>query len=402
MLRSLLALCAVAALSLALVACDGDDEDGTPSPIVPTASLTLTASPEASETPVAAEGDRRTGDPQLDAIIEAVEARDVTALAELVEYQQIGCTFAQGLGGPPKCEPGMTEGEETRMFPVASCEGTWTRTATQVLGSFVQDTRGLYAAAEPLGDSSLGGEWPVADTLLVFHVDDTVTPGIRLHVADGRIVGLWINCAPADPLSELLEAGMTDGANVIAGPWDEPIDAPTAPPPSTGAEAVDSILAAVARYDAVALRESALRAMGDLPPAECEEPPLQGPGGVECDPKNGEVAGDPVSVFPIAHCEGVLERDPMDPIRGFLNGAPVLHAVAEAPSEPSPSELYPHGAYWLVYELPGLPDGTGEGVRLHVTAEGDLTAIWYGCAPPLEELLQYEGQPLPEIEVTQE
>ena len=52
LLRPLVALATVAVVSAALVACTGDtDEDETTEPIVPTAELTLTASPAPTETP---------------------------------------------------------------------------------------------------------------------------------------------------------------------------------------------------------------------------------------------------------------------------------------------------------------------------------------------------------------
>src|SRR3546814_11608685 len=66
MARSLGSLLIVVGLSVALVGCSGDGEEGTPEPIVPTASLTLTASPEPTETAAptgeaAPDGPRRTG-----------------------------------------------------------------------------------------------------------------------------------------------------------------------------------------------------------------------------------------------------------------------------------------------------------------------------------------------------
>ena len=186
---------------------------------------------------------------------------------------------------------------------------------------------------------------------------------------------------------------------MTAGPWEEPIEGEPVAAPSTGIDAVDGILAAVASYDWIALRQSAIDAMADLPPVACEVNPI-GPGALECGPK--DAPGDMISVFPLAYCEGALTRDPGNAVRAFLDGLPMLYAAVEAPSEPSQSELYRHGAYWIVYELPNLPGDAQQGARLHVTAAGDLTAIWYGCMPPLEELVEWEGEPLPEIEVREE
>src|SRR3546814_15675887 len=73
------------------------------------------------------DGPRRTGDADLDRIIEAIEERDIETLAPLVELPTVQCTNAQGLGGPPTCEEGMPEGNELQVFPFSSCEGEWTR-----------------------------------------------------------------------------------------------------------------------------------------------------------------------------------------------------------------------------------------------------------------------------------
>ena len=406
-LRRFLALVALPLLAIAVVACNGGKDSATSSPIILTASITLTASPEVTESPTPAgtvsdEAPRRSGDLEVDAIIEAFEQRDMATLAGLIEYQVIGCTHELGMGGPPKCDERQPEGEELRVFPVAGCEGTWTNTATQLVGFYAFRARGLYAVVEPAGPADLGGQWPASDTLLVFHVDpSTGGAGFRIHVAAGRIVALWTGCGAGEDVSSLVAAGVPEGAEVTAGPWDAAAET-VSDSPTTGIEAIDGVLAAVARYDVSPLAEGARAAMQDIPDVACQELPIEGPGGVECDGKNGEVAGDEVSVFPVAYCEGVLARDPMPELRAFLDMAPALYAVVEAPDEPSQSALYPHGAYWLVYELQAAPGDTQAGARLHVTAEGNVTALWFGCAPPLEQLGQWRGEPLPEIEVREE
>ncbi|MGE3962456.1 MAG: hypothetical protein AB7F65_12315 [Dehalococcoidia bacterium] len=400
-LRSLAVVALAAAASLTLVACSSD-EDGEASPIVPTATITLTASPTPSSTAAPSappsQDARRSGVAELDSILEAVESRDVLALGALAEVQEIGCTTAEGLGGPPKCEDGMPEGSVLRVFPTASCEGAWTNTPTQALGTFAYDAAGAWGVLQVQGEVVTDG-WPSPEYLIVFH---STTVGedwaSYLEVADGRITRLVQGCGGT--LDDLL-AISAFRVELMAGPWDEPAPE-AAPAPSTGIEAVDGILAAVATYDVAPLAESAQRAMQDLPPVACEEPPLMGPSGVECNAAKGETPGTAVSVFPIAYCEGALERDPLPPLRFFLDQVPELYAVVEAPSEPSQSELYQHGAYWLVYELRGAPSDVQAGVRLHVTAEGNVTAVWFGCQPRVEQMVLWDGEPLPAIEVREE
>ena len=407
---ALLPLLALTVASLALVACNSDEDDQL-AQVTPTATLTLTASPEPiggdgtstptttpSPTATTAPGPRRTGIAELDLIIAAVEERDMVTLSSLVEYQEIGCTRADGLGGPPKCPPGIDDGTPLRVFPVASCEGHWSERATQLIGFVAHSSHGLYAAVEPSGDTTLGGEWPAADHFLVFHLEqfDRQLVG-RLHIADGKIVAYWSACGAGEPPERLLDAGVEGAVEVIAGPWADPAPIETAVP-TTGITAVDGILAAVARYEWSPLFESAERAMQQLPPVACVAVATF-PGDVECDPAKGEQPGDLVSVFPVAYCEGALARQPYEPLRAFLNQVPQLYAVVEAPAEPSPSDLYRHGAYWLVYELAGEHEQVSSAARLHVTEDGDLTILWFGCLPPVEELVQWEREPLPRVEV---
>jgi hypothetical protein len=357
----------------------------TPSPPVPAATAAPTVVGEA----------RLTGSPFLDAIVEAVNARDVPALAALVEYTEIGCTHVEGLGGPPKCGPQQDEGDLVRAFPGAACHGYWTDTAAQSLATLAHQTQGLYAIASVSGDASLRGEWPEADTLVIFHADWYGEPaGLRLHVADGRIVASWSGCG-AVTHGSLLTAGIEGDVSTIAGPWDRP-QAISVEVPVTGISAVDGVIADVATYDVVALIEGAQRAMQDLPAVGCVER-LNFPGDVECDTAKGEQPGDLVAVFPVAYCEGALERDPIQTLRVFLDQAPVLHSVLEAPAEPSQSELYRHGAYWLVYELTGEAHRATEAARLHVTTEGYPTLVWYGCLAPLRDLVTWDRAPLPRI-----
>ncbi len=399
LLRSLVALTTVAAVSFALVACARDsDEDSTPEPIVPTAELTLTASPAATDVPGAgSDTPRRTGDPALDVIIEAVEARDIGALAPLVQDTTVGCTTADGMGGPPKCEDHMAEGAELTMFPYGSCEGAWTRFGVQTVADFAWRTAGLWGVVHVDQYWEVTDGWPTPDTFLAFH---TTTPSgasvAYLEVAAGRIVRASFGCGGA--LEDLLAVSSMQ-LSLAYGPWDEPTETAPASPPTTGIAPVDGILAAVDAYDWMALRQSAFDAMEDLPPVACEVDPV-GPGALPCGPKDSP--GDALPVFPLAYCEGALVRDPGDAIAAILNGAPALHAVVEAPTEPSQSELYPHGAYWIVYDLGATEGRPAHPVRLHVTAEGNLTAIWYGCSPPVDELLEWQGNPLPEVDVREE
>ncbi len=71
--------------------------------------------------------DQKTGLEELDDIIHSVQVGDVEGLRAVVQYTTARCTFQGGLGGPPKCQPGESEGEEVRVLPFLGPEGHFIR-----------------------------------------------------------------------------------------------------------------------------------------------------------------------------------------------------------------------------------------------------------------------------------
>lgn len=59
-----------------------------------------------------------TGLPELDQLARVILSNDVGARRELVRYNSTGCTNIDGLGGPPKCQPGQAEGTPVEYLPV--------------------------------------------------------------------------------------------------------------------------------------------------------------------------------------------------------------------------------------------------------------------------------------------
>ena len=387
------------AASLLFGGCTSDEpETRSPAPTAVSPSSTGTSTPTPIVSPIppttTSPEARRTGDPALDAIIAAVETRDVAALAALVEYQEIGCTFADGLGGPPKCPKHAQEGEEFSVFPYSACEGGWSHTATQELGTFAHNSEGLWAVLQvnAYPDTDL---WPAADTFLVFHSQAGSTPvASYLEVTDGRITRSSMVCAGG--LDELLAVEIYD-LEVLAGPWEGPESMPIARP-VTGVEGVDSVLESTAHYDLGPLIEAAQRGMQVLPDVPCVATIMES-GEIDCHTEKGEEPGALVNVFPAAYCHGTVMRDPLPTLRAVLDGAPVLHSVLHAPEEPSPSEVYQYGDYWLVYEMTSRTYPY-DAVRLHVSEPGELLLVWFGCGPTLRGLVEWDGAPLPRLEVT--
>ncbi len=80
----------------------------------------------------------------MDAIIDAILNGDIQTRRALVHYTTSACTTADGLGGPPKCEPDEADGTLVQTFPILGSEGHPIRPEAieEALGFAVD---GLYA-----------------------------------------------------------------------------------------------------------------------------------------------------------------------------------------------------------------------------------------------------------------
>jgi DNA-binding CsgD family transcriptional regulator len=65
---------------------------------------------------------RRSGIPIIDAILDAAQAQDVTAMAGLIEYQTVACSEPGQIGSLP-CPPGAAPGTPLDALPSSACEG---------------------------------------------------------------------------------------------------------------------------------------------------------------------------------------------------------------------------------------------------------------------------------------
>jgi hypothetical protein len=74
--------------------------------------------PQATDVPPQPAGESVTGIPELDRLVVVVLDNDLKARRELVRFTTVGCTTADGLGGPLKCEPGQAEGAPVDFLPV--------------------------------------------------------------------------------------------------------------------------------------------------------------------------------------------------------------------------------------------------------------------------------------------
>lgn len=98
----------------------------TEKPNIPATSVPPTATSIATEeltVPEAYPLSTRTGIADVDEVLAAVESGDAQALRDLVRFTEVGCTKAEGMGGPPKCREGEAEGTLVNVLPFLGPEG---------------------------------------------------------------------------------------------------------------------------------------------------------------------------------------------------------------------------------------------------------------------------------------
>ena len=193
------------AVVLALACADENDRPAAGSSVSSGSPPPTTASPTPSGTPIPEL-------PGVAAVIQAVEARDVNALAALVRYTPMPCIAApQGGGAPPLCSAaGALPGSTVETLPALLCEGEYL--LRPVVPAFLQQQleRGGYVAhgvlrvdAPPYAfppDFPATSSWPRPDVAAVFRA---TRAGLDLgfYLAGGRVVGLrsFGTCGPPLP-----------------------------------------------------------------------------------------------------------------------------------------------------------------------------------------------------------
>jgi len=346
------------AASLALSACGGGKEGQPETPVA-------TVIPTARATPT----ERRTGIPELDAVIDAVLARDAARLASLVRYKSIPCVAVRSVGGPPECPPGIAEGTAVDVLPITSCEGSYASpdSTTTVLQRVLEPDYSLYAVYR----APSSPEWGVpAEYVIVFSVWATPAreEGRVISVSDGHLVGFWDGCAQT---AETIAAAYKDAIlPPIPGPT------PARSERRTGIEAVDAVVDAVVAGDVQRLRRFVR-----FTPVPCEA----NPAGIRAPPKcrPGEAEGTPVDVLPVAQCEGLyLRSDEVDTaLRSLQSGNPTLYAVYL-----TSAEYWPPGDYVAIFSS-NAPDLREVAEQLLIT-DGRLVGVVQGCGETPEQIVE--------------
>lgn len=157
-------------------------------PAVSTEPAAPPAMPTATEEPISPRYyplSTRTGIADVDAVLAAVESGDPQALRDLVRFTTVGCTNAEGLGGPPKCREGETEGTLVNVLPFLGPEGHFMYESE--LSKFPGvDVLGLYAVYA-VSDSAYSEEaYPAGEYAAMFATKDDQTV-IVLQIREGIV-----------------------------------------------------------------------------------------------------------------------------------------------------------------------------------------------------------------------
>ena len=138
---------------------------------------------------------QRTGQPEIDLIIEVIQARDKEALRALISFTTFKCTNVMGIGGPPKCwevwgkkfDPPLPEGTELELLPIGA--PVWWPLPETVDSRLddILNANVLKAVYEAETDTYLSSEegWPESDTAIVLSRENEL---FALLIKDGRIV----------------------------------------------------------------------------------------------------------------------------------------------------------------------------------------------------------------------
>lgn len=190
----------MAVLGLVLLgSCSSPTATPTPTAISPTLTATIspTATTEISPTVTesilptattqeATDGEVRTGVDELDRVIQIVLDGDTIALRSIIQFTRAGCTFMEGLGGPPKCEDGEDEGETVEVLPFLGPEGHFLR--MENIESWVGiDASDLYAVYV-VSDSAFSDPIYPSGKYAIAFINEARFLITTLQIVEGQIV----------------------------------------------------------------------------------------------------------------------------------------------------------------------------------------------------------------------
>jgi len=151
----------------------------------------------------------RTGNPDIDPVLEAIDSGDPARIPAVTYFTPVPCSNnQQGLGGPPACPAGAPEGTAVEVLPSSSCEGGY-----QPREEFLRNphlpvpaSAKLYAVVKLRPPAQPNANWPHGQYALVYATQyAAATFGSVVHVTGGKIVNIQGGCGegPAGILAKL-------------------------------------------------------------------------------------------------------------------------------------------------------------------------------------------------------
>ena len=127
-----------------------------------------------------------TGVAELDKIIDIVLRGDKDELKSIIKLTQSKCTFAEGLGGPPKCMKGEQEGTVVEGLPILGPEGHFLR-KDELEDWAGLDPSAVFAVYEVSESVYSDENYPAGEFALVF-INKDKGSSFTLQVVQGGIV----------------------------------------------------------------------------------------------------------------------------------------------------------------------------------------------------------------------
>ena len=189
--RTLLVAVAVIGLALGGVACGDDGQDEATPTIGVEGRITPTSvaqpSPTSADTLTPARG-RRTGIPEVDAVVDAVESDDADRVRSLLRYMTFPCE-PPGADGPAICRTGQKEGTPVDLFPSEGCESGLT--SREEIDRSRLTGRGMGASILYEVYRAPAGFEPPAEYIAVFSTASVSWPGLAMAIDQGQVVKIF-------------------------------------------------------------------------------------------------------------------------------------------------------------------------------------------------------------------
>ncbi len=165
-------------ISVLVTACTGLQSE--PSPTV---GVTL----QSESSPTISATLNQTGFAEIDKIITVVLGGDITELQQLLDFTSTKCTFAEGLGGPPKCLKTEKEGDSVEVLPFLGSEGSFLR--KEDIGRWQGlDVSELFAVYQVSESAYSDKNYPTGDYAIVFIGNQEKKTSLTLQIKQGKII----------------------------------------------------------------------------------------------------------------------------------------------------------------------------------------------------------------------